>query len=259
MNTMKKYICLNTQNLAQNGLNDMKDRFTEYLKLSKILSLTPILPKIKLSDNHTSKKDNYLTDYIDIPDFVIQYHPIDENEIFYWNLTSDFIPNDDLYKKYAGQIHDYVLNIIFLDKYKKIAEEIIDSLKKPICIVHVRRGDYLSIINSLNYTTKPEHISDVLRKYNFNNCYIKTNEFDPNFFDSLKIEFNVKLFCDFPILQKIADSGDNYALYCVECCMRDLCDIRISTFNTKNKELCWLPNNDPDYFTDYLDETHGFQ
>jgi hypothetical protein len=54
MSNNKKYIILNNYNYCQ-GLNDMKDRFTEYLKLSKILNLIPILPKIYLINNHTKK------------------------------------------------------------------------------------------------------------------------------------------------------------------------------------------------------------
>lgn len=60
-------------------------------------------------------------------------------------------------------------------------------------------------------------------------------------------------------LQEIYDSRDNYALYTIECCIRDLADIRISTFNTTQSEPCWLPNNDINFFNDYLDEHKGYQ
>ena len=61
------------------------------------------------------------------------------------------------------------------------------------------------------------------------------------------------------MLKQIYDSGDNYALYSIECCIRNLCDIKISTLNTKQAELCWLPNNDGNFFDDYLDEHKGYQ
>ena len=45
----KKLIFLNNYKYSA-GLNDMKDRFIKYLKLSKILNLIPILPEIFLSE-----------------------------------------------------------------------------------------------------------------------------------------------------------------------------------------------------------------
>ena len=107
------------------------------------------------------------------------------------------------------------MDINFLEKYKKIAIDVVQSLKKPVCVVHVRRGDYLNIHNSLNYTTSSKNIKNILDKYKFNDCYIKTNETDLSLFDELKQYYNVKFFKDFSILQEIYDSGDNYALYSV--------------------------------------------
>ncbi len=254
----KKYIYLNNYFYTA-GLNDIKDRFTEYLKLSRILNLTPILPKIYLANFHTKKSDNLLTDYIAVPDFVCINMPENKDEIFYWNLTNQFIPNDQLYLKYETQIKEYILNIEFLDKYKNIANEILVELDKPLCVLHVRRGDYLNIHQSLHYTTSPSNIENILKKYDFKVCYIKTNEFNLDFFSPLKNDFNIKFFKDFPKLKEIHDSGDNYALYVIECCIRDLANIRISTFNTTKSESCWLPNNDPKFFIDYLDEHKGYQ
>ena len=254
----KKFIFLNNYKYSA-GLNDMKDRFIEYLKLSKILNLIPILPEIFLSNKHTKKKNNLLIDYIEIPEFVCKEFPLDKEEIFYWNLTSPFIPNDKLFNIYRDQIMNLNMDIDFLEKYKKIAIDVVQSLKKPICVVHVRRGDYLKIHSSLNDTTSPKNIKKVLDKYNFNDCYIKTNESNSSFFDELTKHYNVKFFKDFSILQEIYDSGDNYALYSVECCIRNLCDIKISTFDTTKSEQCWLPNNDIKFFDDYLDEHKGYQ
>ena len=254
----KKYIYLNNWNYCA-GLNDMKDRFTEYIKLSIILNLIPILPKIYLTNFHTKKSNNLLIDYLEIPKFICNdFNNINKEEIFYWNVTHSFIPNDNLYRNYKTQIMDLKFNIDFLEKYKIIALEVIKKMEKPICVVHVRRGDYLNIHDSLNYTTSPENIINKLKKYKFETCYIKTNEPDLTFFDKLK-NYNVKFFKDFDMLKQIYDSGDNYALYSIECCIRNLCDIKISTLNTKQAELCWLPNNDGNFFDDYLDEHKGYQ
>jgi hypothetical protein len=54
----KKYIFLNNYTYCA-GLNDLKDRLTEYIKLSIILNLIPIMPVIYLSDLHTKKRIIY--------------------------------------------------------------------------------------------------------------------------------------------------------------------------------------------------------
>ena len=84
-----------------------------------------------------------------------------------------------------------------------------------------------------------------------------TSEKDTHFFDSLRDKFTIKLYTDFPELCNLVQ--DNYALYAVECCIRALSDIRISTFNTKNRHPSVLPNNDPTFFCDSLSEIEGFQ
>ena len=118
----------------------------------------------------------------------------------------------------------------------------------------------LDLYNSLNKTTTSENIKNKLEKHDFKSCYIKTNEKNLNYFDELKkYSNNIKFFYDFDILKEIHDSGDNYALYSIECCIRDLCDIRISTLNTTKSNECWLPNNNIHYFNDYLDENEGHQ
>ena len=45
-----------------------------------------------------------------------------------------------------------------LKKYKLIALEIVQQIPKPLCVVHVRRGDYLNIHKTLHTTTSPENI-----------------------------------------------------------------------------------------------------
>ena len=256
--SLKKYIYLHNFTYSA-GLNDLKDRFTEYLKISKILNLIPILPTIYLTDFHTKKQNNLLTDYIEVPEFVCKTMPSNIEEIYFWSPTNQFIPNDMFYIKYRKEIENYKLNVEFLQKYKIIANQIVEQMQRPICVVHVRRGDYFGRCPSLKYTTTPSNIKNVLQKHKFNVCYIKTNEPNLDFFSELKNYFNIKFFYDFNILKEIYDSGDNYALYSIECCIRNLADIKISTFNTTNSESCWLPNNDPNFFNDYLDENKGYQ
>jgi hypothetical protein len=125
----KKYIILNNYK-GGNGLNDMKDRFTEFIKLSIILNLIPILPEIHLADFHTKKKNNLLTDYIEIPDFVSKEIPLEKEQIFFWNLTSRFILYDKLFIEYKEQIMNLKFNINYLEKYKKIAKKINEDLIK---------------------------------------------------------------------------------------------------------------------------------
>lgn len=249
----KKYIYLNNFSYLA-GLSDLKDRFTDYMKISILLSLIPILPKIYLLDSHTNKPNNLLMDYIKVPDFVCREFPENKEEVFYWNLTNRFIPNDELYQFYEPQLIRLKFFIEYQDKFKEMAAEVVSQMKRPLCVVHVRRGDYLNLLSSLQETTSPSHIQQVLARHNFQDCYLKTNE-DSSFFDGLP----VLRYVDFPALKKIKESGDNYALYAVECCIRDMADLRISTFNTTLAEPWYLPNHDAHFFHDYLDEHKGYQ
>jgi hypothetical protein len=249
----KKYIYLNNYKYSA-GLTDMKDRFTDYIKLSIILKLIPILPPLYLVDSHTRNGRPLLTNYIQVPDFVCTTFPENREEVFYWNLTNSFIPNDNLYQFYKPKILSLTCVIEYQEKFKDIATEVVYQMKRPLCVVHVRRGDYLHIRKSLHETTSPSHIQKVLDRHTFQEGYLKTDE-DPHFFD----ELNVKKYTDFPVLKKIKESGDNYALFAVECCIRDMADIRISTFNTTMVEPSYLPNQDAHFFHDYLDMSPGYQ
>lgn len=251
----EKYIVLELPRI--NGLTDMKDRFTEFLKISRILNLIPIRPTILLSPYHTSKENSILTDYIEIPDFVLSELPagIDRAEILYWIPTDYF--NDLLFRRCKERIDNDSFSVQFKRCYRELAEKIVATMARPLCCVHVRRTDYLEIHPSLDVDTRPLNIESVLNKYTFSTCYIMTSEKDTHFFDTLKSTFTLKLYTDFPELCALVK--DNYALYAVECCIRDLSDIRISTFNTKNSHPSVLPKNDSMYFCDSLSELEGFQ
>ena len=251
----EKYIVLELS--RQNGLTDLKDRFTEFLKISRFIGLIPILPTLYLSSQHTSKEKSILTDYIEIPDFVLSELPKGtyRAEIYFW-IPSDYF-NDLLFRRYRERIENDSFTVQFKHCYRELAEKIVAKMARPICCVHVRRTDYLEIHPSLNADTSPLNIESVLNKYRFSVCYIMTSEKDTHFFDSLKDKFTIKLYTDFPELCALLQ--DNYALYAVECCIRALSDIRISTFNTKNTHPSVLPNNDPSFFCDSLSEIEGFQ
>ena len=251
----QKYIVLELS--RQNGLTDMKDRFTEFIKISRFMGLIPILPTIYLSSQHTSKEKSILTDYIEIPDFVLCELPkgVNRAEIYFW-IPADYF-NDLLFRRYRVRIENDSFIVEFKKCYRELAEKIVATLARPICCVHVRRTDYLEIHPTLKEDTSPLNIERVLNKYNFSSCYIMTSEKDTHFFDSLKKNFTIKLYTDFPELSSLIQ--DNYALYAVECCIRALSDIRISTFNTKKTHPSVLPNNDPNFFCDSLSEIDGFQ
>ena len=85
-----------------------------------------------------------------------------------------------------------------------------------------------------------------------------TDTRDPRFFDSLRDGSDVRLDSDFAELHGLR-LEENYELYAIECCIRDLCDVRVSTFDTKNAKPRFLPRWDPHYFVDHLDSTPGYQ
>jgi hypothetical protein len=251
----QKYIVLELS--RQNGLTDMKDRFTEFIKISRFMGLIPILPTIYLSSQHTSKEKSILTDYIEIPEFVLSEVPkgVNRAEIYFW-IPADYF-NDMLFRRYREKIENDSFTVQFKQCYRELAEKIVATMARPICCIHVRRTDYLEIHPSLNVDTSPLNIERILNKYTFSTCYIMTSEKDTHFFDSLKKKFTIKLYTDFPELSSLIQ--DNYAVYAVECCIRALSDIRISTFNTTNTHPSVLPNNDPNFFCDSLSKIQGFQ
>ena len=111
-----KYIYFNYPHVA--GLNHIKDRVTEFIKLSLILKLIPILPPMYLIDAHTKKKKSELTDYVKLPDFVCRVLPVDKKNIFYWDVHTHHTPNNHLYQKHKKEITRMHLHLDFLDVYK---------------------------------------------------------------------------------------------------------------------------------------------
>ena len=265
---MKKYIILDMAKNApfpavlsnHRGLTDMKDRLTEFLKLAKALRLQPVMPDIILSAKHSTKKKARLIDYIDIPkEFpILSQLPknVPASEIFIFSPDCAIFSDTQLYREHKSQIDKITLYIPYKSKYKSIAEEIVNSLRHPLCTIHVRRGDYLSIHESLKETTKSENIAKHLANHTCSDIYIMTNEKSTTFFESLRISHGVKQYFDYEPLIALKD---NYELYCVECYILALSDIRISTFDTSEAKEEFLPYLNPQFFHDNLDKHKGYQ
>jgi len=264
---MKKYIILDIVKNApfaacyeNRGLTDMKDRLTEFLKLAKALRLQVVMPQIILSDKHSTKKGAMLADYIDIPKEFPVLSQLPKNtsssEIFIFSPECPLFSHTQLYRDHKSQIDKIKLYIPYKSKYKSIAEEIVNSLRRPLCTIHVRRGDYLGIHESLIETTKSENIAKHLANHTCSDIYIMTNEKSTTFFESLRISHGVKQYFDFEPLIALKD---NYELYCVECYILMLSDIRISTFDTSESKKEFMPYLNPQFFHDNLDKHKGYQ
>ena len=199
----------------------------------------PILPRIKLSEQFSKKKNCILFDYIDIPNNVLLEIPpkTKKTEIYFYKPTNNFLPRCIIMKKYKTKLDNIPLFIPYKNKFKIIADNVCSKMKKPLMTIHVRRGDYIPIHNSLKENTSPEHIRDVIKKYKFNSVYIMTNEKDKDFFNQLRNDFNIFQYFDFKDLVSIYD---NYELYAIETFIMFNSNFRISTFDTTNSEKKWL-------------------
>ncbi len=264
MLTRKKYLVLKTKKLSVAGLTDTRDRFVEFLKMSRVLGLTPVLPDLRLAAHHSEKRNCLLQHYIEVPGFVVRSVPWFTPwwEIRRWNPTAGWLPDDSLMKQHAREIADLDIPIEWNNRCQDVGRKVVSQMDKPICCVHVRRTDYLRIRPSLLQSTAPSHIAKVLERVRsrrpFRSVYIMSSEPDPRFFDSLRDSCDLRQDGDFTELHGLRLS-DNYELYAIENCIRDLCDVRVSTFDTTNADPCYLPRRDPHYFEDHLDSTPGYQ
>jgi len=262
--TSKKYLVLETKKLAAAGLTDTRDRFVEFLKMSRLLGLTPVLPDLRLASHHSERPNCRLQHYIEIPGWVVRGVPWFTPwwKVVRWHPTAGWLPDDILMKKHARDIASLDIPVEWNRRCQEVARQVVSQMNKPICCVHVRRTDYLRIRPSLLQSTTPSHIAKVLERVRsrrpFRSVYVMTSEPDPLFFDALRDVCDLRLDSDVPELHGLR-SSDNYELYAIECCIRDLCDVRVSTFDTKNAEPRYLPHHDPHYFEDHLDSTPGYQ
>jgi len=191
----------------------------------------PVKPRLILTGGHNNGRAKLLLDYITLPSEFVDEIPINTsgNNIHVFSLY--YFPRiaKTLREKFPIQL-----------KYKTIAESVVKSLPRPILCIRVRRGDMMHIPEAANLTVG--YINEVINRYTHSSVYLMTDEKDTSYFS--KIEKRHQLF-DFPQLTTL---DDNYAIFCVESYIRDLSDIRISMFTTKD---------DTEYYHDYLCDRHG--
>jgi len=249
----QKYIIIDSRYNIIAGLSHQVSNLYSFLNLAKKLGKIPIMPNFYLSGFHNNNKQikaNF-TKYFDIPNNILLELPknIDKNDVEIYLPQHEIIRLDSYYiknnpKKYYTKFN-WNKNI-----YKK-AQQVIQKLEKPILCMHIRRGDMIFIKNKLIYDTSINNIYNILNKIknekSFKTVYIMTNEKQTNYFDMLKNKFNIKLFIDFQELKSI-EKEDNYELFCIEKCIMELANIRVSTFKTNNK-----------YYHYYLSNETGFQ
>lgn len=254
MNFNKKYLKMDLSKIKHTqGISAISSVFTNFLRLSKYLNLEPIYPEFILSGYHNYGKPTMFIEYINLPDNVkieSECNSTDENTLI-WKVENEWMLSDNFYQQYKDKIQKMkFLNFSIKKQFEILGKKIIDTFKRPICCVHVRRNDYLNIRNSLKLSTMPSAILSKIESLekNISTVYIMTDETDPTFFDLIKTKYNVKLYVDIAELEQLKKE-DNYKLFLVETYIRDMSDLRISTFKSSR-------NN---YYNTYLDEIEGWQ
>jgi hypothetical protein len=189
--------------------------------------LIPIIPNLILTGGHNNGSQKLLADYIDFPaDFVNDTPP--EDTIIY-----RYSP----WPQIAKTIRTYCP---FKEPFKAIAKTIVDQMPKPICCVRIRRTDMLLVRPQTDLTV--QDINKVLSKHTYASVYIMTDEKDKDFFNGIEKKYQA---FNFP---ELAGLTDNYELFSIECCIRDICDIRIGMFSM---------HDDTEYYHDYMCDIKG--
>jgi hypothetical protein len=191
--------------------------------------LIPIIPNLILTGGHNNGNQKLLIDYIDLPADFVNSAPTDATSIDIYTYSS--------FPCIAEMIRTY---FPFKERFKAIARTIVDQMQPPICCVRVRRTDMLLVRPNTDLTV--QDINNVLSKYSYGSVYIMTDEKNKQYFDGIEKK---KQFFNFPELSNI---NDNYELFSIECCIRDLCDIRIGMFTM---------HDDTEYYHDYLCDIEG--
>jgi hypothetical protein len=192
--------------------------------------LIPVISNLILSAGHNNGEAKNLIDYIDFPDeFVKNTSTIEKDSVKY--IYDALLPRP---------VEIIRTHFPFKGRFKAIAKTIVDQMPKPICCIRVRRTDMLIVRPETNLTV--QDINNVLLKHTYASVYIMTDEKNKNFFNGIENKYQA---FDFPELAKITD---NYELFAIECCMRDICNIRIGMFTT---------HDDTEYFHDYLYDIYG--
>lgn len=253
-----KYLLLDETSLCCKpaGITHHRNNLFAFICVALWKNYTPIMPKLQLAKFHNNNNNcNILSEYFDFVTPILMELPsdIDKDDIIIWKPEARMINNDTLYKEYIANTSTKILysNVFnYKLEFKHIAQEILSKLSEPVCCIHIRRSDYLKIKPSLLETTTPENVAKKLDMFEgkYKSVYIMTSENDRAFYTSIRDKYNIKQYYDFPELEKI-ETYDNYKLFCIETYIRDLSQLRISTFNTQNTH----------YYSGYLDESIGWQ
>jgi hypothetical protein len=198
-------------------------------------NLIPVLPRLILTAEHNGGKARLLRDYVNIPEEFVREIPID---VTFGNIK---IYQNEISGKIAKSIRTH---FPFVEKFKRVAENVVKDLPRPLLCIRVRRNDMLHNRSEVVQATSVENIQSVLKQHTYSGLYIMTDEKDLTHFDQIENKF---MFNNFKELAELK-AEDNYSLFCVENYIRDLSDIRISTFTD---------HVDTDYYHGYLCDVYG--
>lgn len=187
--------------------------------------LIPIIPKLILTGGHNKGSQKLLADYIDFP--------------------SDFVNTSEEAVKYRYEGFPRIAKTIrthfpFKERFRAVAKTIVAQMPKPLCCIRVRRTDMLLVRPSTDLSV--QQINNVLARHSYASVYIMTDEKDKEFFNGIEKKYQS---FNFP---ELAGITDNYELFAIECCIRDLADVRIGMFTT---------HDDTEYYHDYLSDIYG--
>jgi hypothetical protein len=214
------------------GLMHQMSVLASFYVQSKAQNLIPVKPRLILTGGHNKFCAKLLLDYISLPSDFVDEIPINTSGNNIHVITFNYFP------QIAKTLREkFPINL----NYKTIAQKIVNTLPKPILCIRVRRGDMMpNVPESANLTI--DHVNNVINRYTHSSVYLMTDENDKSYFSAIDKKY--QLF-DFPQLTNL---DDNYAIFCVETYIRDLSDIRISMFTTKD---------DTEYYHDYLCDYYG--
>ena len=213
------------------GLMHQLSILASFYVQSKARNLIPVKSRMILTGGHNKGRAKLVLDYISLPSDFVDEIPINTSGNNIHIFSFNYFP------QIAKTLREkFPINL----NYKTIAQEIVNTLPKPLLCVRVRRGDMMHVPEAANLTIS--HINNVINQYSYSTVYLMTDEKDTSYFSGIKRKY--QLF-DFP---QLVNLDDNYAIFCVESYIRDLSDIRISMFTTKD---------DTEYYHGYLCDRYG--
>lgn len=250
----KKYITYISS--VNEGLSHQKSNLMTAIKDSYYLGKILIIPQFNLAGHHNNGKNikDNLSKYYDYTklkingkkyDVKFDKNNINKADIETVNISNQLFRKDPKIKTSNKKLD---ITLPYNKDILNIATKICSQLGRFICI-HVRRGDMLKLKSNLDMDTGVDNIMSKIEKYKskFDNIYIMTNESNLSMYNKIKNVYKNKIFfyTNFPELKKIED---NYYLFCIENCIMEKANVRISTFKTDNN-----------YYDDYLSHNKGWQ